>query len=212
MPLSRVQLPNVIGEFFQKLALSLLRARSSATTKEGDGYVKINDQFVLLEVKSGNPRNQFRVDLRQLEGYLEMIKGFPYDACWYVFVTYQNRVSRSEKSGKRQSMLVSCKTREDVWKVLKTNILSLQIVDVRIIEAIAKKYPPVDNMLFGQKESLVILVPRKILSGLTGSEWRNNLIGLDLDPDHYRVEHKRKRNIKDVGGEGIVIRSLLCNK
>lgn len=180
--------PNRVGRFYMHLAQHIVGGH---ITKGDSSLADIIDWngCIGYEVKASDDNHRIRIRWCQLESHAsDRNAGFPLSSYMYCICSYGNR-EKKRAGGARKSLLGMCRDGAAARACLAENSRTLYVLDLRIIEAIAR-HLGVQKRLFpcdSETEGVAInhsfmrrfqTHPEEMLSllGLKKDEWRHQSV------------------------------------
>jgi len=185
-----VELRDVVGEFFEKLAAKILKGRP---VNNGTLDLGICKALVGVEVKGNNNSNRFRISVQQFQDHLKSnLYLFPdmLEELLYCLFCYQNPRKPAENGDGLQTALSSCKDPGQVFAVLAQNTDMVFLLDYRIIVAIKELLGTMTGQFLCEREIEVVPIGKNYLKGFTATGAKERLLSLNLNPEEWIVRER----------------------
>ncbi len=173
-----------VGQFFELLAHAMLGGELS---RNDDGDVNDWRHSLSVEIKASGVQSSygFRLDIEQMDRYLSLCQGFPFDRGWYGFYAYNNP---SVRVGRKSSTALSKhKTERAVREYLTANIAWFVVVDLAVVSQWRALRPIATGSIKSHKDTETINVKCREIERLANGGFHEELTRYNLDPQGFEA-------------------------
>ena len=186
-----MEIRDVVGKFFEKLAAKVLMAGPVANGTLDLGICKA---FIGVEVKGSNSSNRFRISVEQLRLHLDRnLFLFPdmLEELIYCLFCYQNPRNPVGNGNGSKTTLSCCKDEAEIFAALARNTDTILVLDHRVIIAVIDLLGTVTGQFLCEREVEVVSLGKTYLQGFTEDGSKDRFISLKLDPEVWIARERR---------------------